>query len=57
MNRMYLPKRPAKLRRKREAPVQVELTLELPRDTRPSEPIESAHEDPERGVANIDFFI
>jgi hypothetical protein len=57
MNRMYLPKRPRKARHRREAPVQIELTLELPRGPQASEPMESREEQAERGIAEIDFFI
>ena len=65
MNRMQLPKRPAKRPRRyvrREAPAQVELTLELPRgpkpsaDNAPSEDGERERES-ERGIAIVDFYI
>ena len=56
MTRMYVPKRPAKMRRKREAPAQLELTLELPRGPQETKS-ESAVQDAERGVTVVDFFI
>jgi len=59
MNRMHLPKRSAKVRRRRESPAQIELTLELPREPRHAEAVEAAkdEEEPVRGVAHVDFFI
>jgi hypothetical protein len=60
MNRMYVPKRPPKLRRKREDAARLELTLELPRGPQdPTEQIksESAEQNSDRGIAVVDFYI
>ena len=59
MNVLHIPKRQPRRRASRQSsePARLELTLEAPREQPRVTPDESGADEPQRGIAEVDFYI